>query len=330
MCIFMELYHKIYKMNPDLTVYLDNPQKLVEHCDEMLSHLTGARSMDELHGAKIAVLRDFYSVCSFDIQDADFPEPIGHFDSENEKTALIRKKILLQDTVQYLGSVYKKYHILIYNKNGTLPIIQLDNCMIDYNEIYIRAMEDYVDSIINKKRHAIIASFALPSLIERGLGMNLQNRMLFKSIYRLLNMQELKRPLDDQEDKYIKIFLSNKDNNVLFNAKESYVMGKMYALFVSEEVLEPSMDNEMILTGVGHNKGRRLDRTLGTLIKTDFAKEEILPEYMEIMENIFGSLNIRNCIMHGLGESFDYLNIGIVAIMFQLLWDVAACEIFND
>ena len=271
----MELYHKIYKMNPDLTVYLDNPQKLVEHCDEMLSHLTGARSMDELHGAKIAVLRDFYSVCSFDIQDADFPEPIGHFDSENEKTALIRKKILLQDTVQYLGRVYKKYHIFLYNKNGTLPIIQLDNCMIDYNEIYIRAMEDYVDSIINKKRHAIIASFALPSLIERGLGMNLQNRMLFKSIYRLLNLQELKRPLDDQEDKYIKIFLSNKDNNVLFNAKESYVMGKMYALFVSEEVLEPSMDNEMILTGVGHNKGRRLDRTLGALIKTDFAKKKL-------------------------------------------------------
>ena len=271
----MELYHKIYKMNPDLTVYLDNPQKLVEHCDEMLSHLTGARSMDELHGAKIAVLRDFYSVCSFDIQDADFPEPIGHFDSENEKTALIRKKILLQDTVQYLGSVYKKYHILIYNKNGTLPIIQLDNCMIDYNEIYIRAMEDYVNSIINKKRHVIIASFALPSLIECGLGMNLQNRMLFKSIYRLLNLQELKRPLDDEEDKYIKIFLSNKDNNVLFNAKESYVMGKMYALFVSEGVLEPSMDNEMILTGVGHNKGRRLDRTLGALIKTDFAKKKL-------------------------------------------------------
>ena len=323
----MELYHKIYKMNPDLTVYLDNPQKLVEHCDEMLSHLTGARSMDELHGAKIAVLRDFYSVCSFDIQDADFPEPIGHFDSENEKTALIRKKILLQDTVQYLGSVYKKYHILIYNKNGTLPIIQLDNCMIDYNEIYIRAMEDYVDSIINKKRHAIIASFALPSLIERGLGMNLQNRMLFKSIYRLLNLQELKRPLDDEEDKYIKIFLSNKDNNVLFNAKESYVM---YALFVSEGVLEPSMDNEMILTGVGHNKGRRLDRTLETLIKTDFAKKEIISEYMKIIDIIFCKLNIRNCIMHGLGETFDYLNIGIVAIMFQLLWDVAACEIFND
>lgn len=275
----MELYHKIFKMNPDLTVYLDNPEPLVADCDEMLNHLTGARSMDELHEEKIAVLRDFYSVCSFDIKDADFPEPIGHFDSENEKTALIRKKILLQDTVQYLGRVYKKYHIFLYNKNGTLPIIQLDNCMIDYNEIYIRAMEDYVNSIINKKRHVIIASFALPSLIERGLGMNLQNRMLFKSIYRLLNLQELKRPLDDEEDKYIKIFLSNKDNNVLFNAKESYVMGKMYALFVSEEVLEPSMENEMILTGVGHNKGRRLDRTLGALIKSDLQKRNFIRIY---------------------------------------------------
>lgn len=42
MCIFIELYHKIYKMNPDLTVYLDNPGQFVEHRDEMLSHLTGA------------------------------------------------------------------------------------------------------------------------------------------------------------------------------------------------------------------------------------------------------------------------------------------------
>lgn len=73
-------------------------------------------------------------------------------------------------------------------------------------------------------------------------------------------------------------------------------MGKMYALFVSEEVLEPSMDNEMILTGVGHNKGRRLDRTLGALIKSDFAKKEILSEYMKIIDIIFCKLNIRNVV----------------------------------
>ena len=37
----MELYHKIFKMNPDLTVYLDNPEPLVADCDEMLNHDTG-------------------------------------------------------------------------------------------------------------------------------------------------------------------------------------------------------------------------------------------------------------------------------------------------
>ena len=48
------------------------------------------------------------------------------------------------------------------------------------------------------------------------------------------------------------------------------------------------------------------------------------------MEDIFDRLNIRNVIMHGLGETFDYLNIGLVAIMFQLLWDIAGCEIFKE
>lgn len=132
--------------------------------------------------------------------------------------------------------------------------------------------------------------------------------------------------LDEKE--YIEAFLNYK-SSFQFNAKESYVMGKMYDLFVRTEALEKSAENEMILTGVGRKNKRKLTRTLGSLIKTDFAKEEILPEYMEIMENIFGSLNIRNCIMHGLGESFDYLNIGLVAIMFQLLWDIATCEVFK-
>lgn len=66
------------------------------------------------------------------------------------------------------------------------------------------------------------------------------------------------------------------------------------------------------------------------MLKTDFAKEEVLPEYLELMEDIFDRLNIRNVIMHGLGETFDYLNIGLVAIMFQLLWDIAGCEIFKE
>lgn len=325
----MKTYHKIFKNNSDLSTYLDNPDPLAVYNKELLNRLSQAKNMDELHEVKISILRDFCDIYAFDVKDAEFPEPVGHFDSEEEKNNFIKKKILLQDVVRYLGDVYKRYHTLIYEKNGTLPEIQLKNLAIDYGEIYQKAMEDYIDAIVNKKTHAVTASFVLPSLIERGLVINLQNRMLYKSICRLPDKDNLKKPLDDDEKEYMDVFLYNR-SGFQFNARESYVMGKMYALFVREGALEKSAENEMILTGTGRIGKRKLTRTLGTLIRTDFAKKEILPEYQEIIEDIFARLNIRNCIMHGLGETFDYLNIGLVAIMFQLLWDIAMCEIFKD
>lgn len=325
----MKTYHKIFKNNSDLSTYLDNPDPLAVYNKELLNRLAQAKNMDELHEAKISVLRDFCDIYVFDVKDAEFPEPVGHFDSEEEKNDFIRKKILLQDMVRYLGDIYKRYHTLIYEKNGTLPEIQLENLAIDYGEIYQKAMEDYIDAIVNKKPHAVAASFVLPSLIERGLVINLQNRMLYKSICRLPDKDNLKKPLDDDEKEYMDVFLYNR-SGFQFNARESYVMGKMYALFVREGALEKSAENEMILTGTGRIGKRKLTRTLGTLIRTDFAKKEILPEYQEIIEDIFARLNIRNCIMHGLGETFDYLNIGLVAIMFQMLWDIAMCEVFKD
>lgn len=325
----MKLYHKVFKNHSDLSTYLDNPNPLMEYTGELLNRLMDAQNIDELHEAKISILRDFCDIYNFDINNAEFPEPVGFFGSKKEKIKFIENKILLQDMVLYLGSVYKKYHMLIHEKNGTLPEIQLKNLAIDYNEIYQKAEEDYINAILNKKSHAITASFVLPSLIERGLAMNLQNRMLYKSICRLLDKNNLKRTLDDDEEKYLEVFRNN-TYGFRFNAKEEHVMGKMYSLFVREEVLAESPENRMVLTGVGYVKGRKIIRTLGTLLKTDFAKKEILPEYMEIMRDIFGKLNIRNCIMHGLGENFDYLNIGFVAVMFQLLWDIATCEIFKD
>lgn len=120
------------------------------------------------------------------------------------------------------------------------------------------------------------------------------------------------------------------NDEVLFYGTEKFAMEKLYRLFVEKGVLKNTPDNEMILTGVGQNGKRNLPRTLGRLLNSNFASEEILPEYLELLKNFFVELNIRNCIMHGLGETFDYLNIGLVAIMFQMLWDIVDCEIFKD
>lgn len=325
----MKFYHKIFKNNPDLSTYLENVEPLAAYAEELLNLLTQAKDIDELHKAKCSILRDFREIYIFDMKDAEFPEPEGHFDSEEEKNTFIKNKILLHDVTRYLGSVYKKYHILIYEKSGMLPVIELKNLAIDYNEIYIKAMHDYINAIENGMTHAVTASFGLPSLIERGLAINLQNRMLYKCICELPDEKNLKVSLTSEEKRYVRAFCENTDK-ILFNARENYVMGKMYNIFVREGALEPSLENEMILTGVGHKNKKKLTRTLGSMLKSDFAQKEIIPEYLEIMEDIFGKLNIRNCIMHGLEETFDYLNIGLVSIMFQLLWDIAECEIFKD
>lgn len=172
-----------------------------------------------------------------------------------------------------------------------------------------------METIRNGNKHAIAASFILPALIEQSLGMTLQNRMLRKC------MAEVKE-LSEEESKLLTPFHGESH---IFYGSEEYIMGKVYKLFVRKGVLKDSPDNEIILTG----SSRRKRRTLGGLISSRYAKEEMLPEYYELMKDIFIKLNIRNCIMHGLGESFDYLDRGIAAIMFQLLWDISGGEVFQ-
>lgn len=325
----MKLYHKVFKNRPDLSIYLENQKPLVSYCDELLGRLSSSQNMEELCEAKKSILKDFRDIYLFDLRNAEFPELIGHFKSEKEKRRFVGKKILLQDMVRYLGSIYKKYHTLIYENSSELPAIEMKKLAIDYNEIYQKAMDDYISAITYGRKHAITASFVLPSLIEQGLSTNLQNRLLFKSICSLPDDRNLSRPLDTEEQEYISAFLHN-TRNFQFNASESYVMGKMYELFVREGVLKASAEMEMILTGVGHERQKKLTRTLNALLETNFARKEIRTEYLELMKDLFVKLNIRNSIMHGVGETFDYLNLGIVSIMFQLIWDIATCEIFKD
>ena len=98
----MKLYHKIFKSRADMSVYLENMDPLISYDEELLNRLTNARNLDELHNAKRTVLKDFHDIYAFDASDAEFPEPIGHFDNGKEKIKFIRKKILLQDIAFYL------------------------------------------------------------------------------------------------------------------------------------------------------------------------------------------------------------------------------------
>lgn len=309
----MLTHHKIFKVNP--SIYLSNPEPVLSCNEDFLNRLTGATNTEELHNAKVSILRDVRTIYAFDVTDAEFQEPVGYFADDREKCEFVKKKILLQDAALYLGNTFGEYHVHKINTKGFLPTIEEKKLGINYREIYCKAMDDYVETIVSGSKHAIAASFVFPALIEQGLGMALQNRMLRKC------MTEVKG-LSAEEKELLAPFYGERH---IFYGSEEYIMGKVFKLFVRKGVLKNSPDNELILTG----SSRRKRRTLGGLISSQYAKEEILPEYYELMKDIFIRLNIRNCIMHGLGESFDYLDRGITAIMFQLLWDISGGEVFR-
>lgn len=309
----MLTYHKIFKANQ--SIYLSNSEPVFSTNEGFLNRLTGAKNTEEIHNAKVSILKDFQTVYAFDATNAEFPEPVGRFADDWEKHEFVKKKILLQDVALYLGNTFGEYHVYKLNTEGFLQTIEGKRLAINYREIYCRAIDDYVETIRNGSKHAIAASFILPALIEQSLGMVLQNRMLRKY------MAEVKG-LSEEE---VKLLTPFHGESHIFYGSEEYIMGKVYKLFVRKGVLKDSPDNEIILTG----SSRRKRRTLGGLINSQYAKEEMLPEYYELMKDIFIRLNIRNCIMYGLGASFDYLDRGITAIMFQLLWDISGGEVFR-
>lgn len=88
----MKLYHKVFKNRPDLSMYLENQEPLVSYCDELLGRLSSSQKMEELCEAKKSILKDFRDIYLFDLRNAEFPEPIGHFKSEKEKEGLLERK----------------------------------------------------------------------------------------------------------------------------------------------------------------------------------------------------------------------------------------------
>lgn len=76
----MLTYHKIFKANP--SIYLSNFEPVLSCNKDYFNRLTGAKNTEELHNAKVFILRDFQIVYALDADDAEFPEPVGHFTND--------------------------------------------------------------------------------------------------------------------------------------------------------------------------------------------------------------------------------------------------------
>lgn len=142
------LYQKEYVMLNNMQLHLSNPELMLKYIDEKVEKLIKAKSKNEEINIKLEILDEFYKILKYDAKNTICPEPLGHFETKEEKDELIKKKIKINDLVYYLGNICINYHKKLIAKEyrERVPIIT-NEATIKFNEIYIRALNEYFETL---------------------------------------------------------------------------------------------------------------------------------------------------------------------------------------
>jgi len=142
------LYQKEYVMLNNMQLHLSNPEPMLKYIDEKVEKLIKAKSKNEEINIKLEILDEFYKILKYDAKNTICPEPLGYFETKEEKDELIKKKIKINDFVYYLGNICINYHKKLIAKEyrGRVPIIT-NEATIKFNEIYIRALNEYFETL---------------------------------------------------------------------------------------------------------------------------------------------------------------------------------------
>lgn len=142
------LYQKEYVMLNNMQLHLSNPEPMLKYIDEKVEKLIKAKSKNEEINIKLEILDEFYKILKYDAKNTICPEPLGYFETKEEKDELIKKKIKINDFVYYLGNICINYHKKLIAKEyrGRVPIIT-NEATIKFNEIYIRALNEYYETL---------------------------------------------------------------------------------------------------------------------------------------------------------------------------------------
>lgn len=142
------LYQKEYVMLNNMQLHLSNPESMLKYIDEKVEKLIKAKSKNEEINIKLEILDEFYKILKYDAKNTICPEPLGYFETKEEKDELIKKKIKINDFVYYLGNICINYHKKLIAKEyrGRVPIIT-NEATIKFNEIYIRALNEYFETL---------------------------------------------------------------------------------------------------------------------------------------------------------------------------------------
>lgn len=161
------LYQKEYVMLNNMQLHLSNPEPMLKYIDEKVEKLIKAKSKNEEINIKLEILDEFYKILKYDAKNTICPEPLGHFETKEEKDELIKKKIKINDLVYYLGNICINYHkkLIVKEYRERVPIIT-NEATIKFNEIYIRALNEYFETLKGNEYKGI---FENPSKKQQNL-----------------------------------------------------------------------------------------------------------------------------------------------------------------
>lgn len=361
------LYQKIYEQTPTGTVRLTNPEPALEYCNDIYSSLLDAFQADDHiqeRSIKLKLFRDFKAIYEYDCVHDVRPDPFGSFVSREDKDQFIRRGILIEDFNFYLGSTLCSYHEWMAKEcKDRIPVLNFQPLVIDYNELYQRAANEYFGTLLGVKypvniistptkdwdlytslhsgegrtlseqyHHCPGTTFILPSLIEHTLSFYLSNRVLFIGYDRISEKIESGSAVltPDEQKLYDMITAMRRNGQALFTIPKDQFFEHIYHMFIRLDVINDHKDSR----GHWDIQDVLMEKMpgLGGYLHSDFCKREIRSEYSLILTYLFDKkyLNIRNCIMHGNSVTYDYLAIGIAGVMMQLLWDIGTGDVLKE
>lgn len=334
------LYKKKYEMINNTNIVLTNPQNAMQYVNDSISGLLNCS--DEMEEKELIelIFKEFKEIYLYDLDNNVMPEMAGIFTSKEEKKQLYKNKVLCEDIILYLGNIITNFHDNKFAKqNNDFPIVRCGKTIIDYNELYASATCEYIRKlkhinnpvkirdISENPDHSIVSSYVLPVLIEHHLGLTIQNRTLFRCIDEIKKLGIENIEINETELNILYHFINRKSDVELFDGSTEYNLTNMYNLFVRNKLLDDTDENKVLFIG----RNNRSKRTLGYILHSQYSKTNLKAEHFDILYYLFDvkALNIRNNLMHGTNETFDYLHIGFTSIMFELLWSIANERIFT-
>ena len=354
-----EYAKKEFALNHTGQVYLKNLSDFSQGIEERVTILQEcALNRVKLTKAIEQLFLEFLDVYQFDCDTAILPEPFGYFESDEVKTAFLRRRLLAEDFTLHLGTVFCNYHERLIHA-GQVPDIILSKFIVDYPKLYEKALYDYFCSLLNLEPQypfqlflrtdswedrdriigrmqnpsppntpkAFVANYIFPALIEGYLKEFFQQLLIDEKAFALAAKHQQGSVILIKEEMDVMKQFWHKARR-MSGTKEDMVR-TCYLVFERYGLIEDPKSMKPLITGMAQLEKHK-PLMLNGLLTNQYVGQHLLPGHLNIMRLLFSGdkLNIRNNVMHGVNITYDPFAICYSSVMLQIFWSIIGRDIF--